>query len=242
MKTNKKGFGVIEGLLIVAVIALLGFVGYKAYQNHTADDTDTSQQVTNRTAKAKETATSTKATSSIPNGWEIHSIEPAAIEFYLPAGYKQKSIDESKADNPDVPGSSVDAYFTKPGSEEISFRLETPGTIPQGDFDLLGAKGFSGSKYSTLFLQQSSEPNSFNATTRKITANTALGYFDYDPKIVSKDSFFADRRSTRVVVGEFNISNAKTKYKGGGVEISDKIGSNDPVETIKYILESIKSS
>ncbi len=57
MKINNKGFGVIEGILIVAIIGLLGFVGFKAYQNYTADDADNSAQVTksnNKTRKEDE--------------------------------------------------------------------------------------------------------------------------------------------------------------------------------------------
>ena len=46
MKIDQKGFGVVEGILILAVVALLGFVGYSAYKNYTADEPDTSAKVT----------------------------------------------------------------------------------------------------------------------------------------------------------------------------------------------------
>ena len=32
MKINSRGFGVVEGIVIVAIIGLLGFAAYKAYR------------------------------------------------------------------------------------------------------------------------------------------------------------------------------------------------------------------
>ena len=49
MKLNNKGFGIIEGILILVTVALLGFVGFRAYQNYNADEPDNSQQVNKRT-------------------------------------------------------------------------------------------------------------------------------------------------------------------------------------------------
>jgi hypothetical protein len=59
LHNNEKGFGVIEGLLIVAVVVLLGYVGYMVYKNHNK---------TNNSATTANTATTTPAkTTTTPN-------------------------------------------------------------------------------------------------------------------------------------------------------------------------------
>ena len=82
LNNNEKGFGIIEGLLIVAVVVLLGYVGYMIYENHnkTTSSATTANTATTTPAKTTttvdpyagwKTATSTRAKFSVkyPTNW-----------------------------------------------------------------------------------------------------------------------------------------------------------------------------
>ena len=60
LNNNEKGFGIIEGLLIVAVVVLLGYVGYMVYKNHNKTTTPTTTSTT--TTPTKTTTAPTKTT------------------------------------------------------------------------------------------------------------------------------------------------------------------------------------
>ncbi len=58
LNNNEKGFGIIEGLLIVAVVVLLGYVGYMVYKNHNKT-TNNSSTITSTTTPATKSTTPT---------------------------------------------------------------------------------------------------------------------------------------------------------------------------------------
>jgi hypothetical protein len=61
LHSNEKGFGAVEGLLIVAVVVLLGVVGYMVYHNHNKTAT-TTPTATNNTTSTTPTKTTTPTT------------------------------------------------------------------------------------------------------------------------------------------------------------------------------------
>ena len=87
---NNKGFGIVEGVLIIAVVTLLGFVGFKAYQNYTAEDADNSQQVTKR-ANKKEKVVENKNIKTFTS-------EAAGFSFDYPAAWGEAKESEFEND------------------------------------------------------------------------------------------------------------------------------------------------
>ena len=85
LRNNEKGFGVIEGLLIVAVVILLGVVGYIVYKNHnkTTNSATTANTVTKTPAKTTTTPNPTigqlistadkKVQITIPDTWHVRA-------------------------------------------------------------------------------------------------------------------------------------------------------------------------
>src|SRR5215471_5059375 len=73
LRNNEKGFGAIEGLLIVAVVVLLGVVGYMVYKNHItattnpAPKTTPTQATTSRLALAGD-----QVKFDVPAAWTIN--------------------------------------------------------------------------------------------------------------------------------------------------------------------------
>ncbi len=64
LRNNEKGFGVVEGLLIVAVVVLLGVVGYMVYKNH---HKTTTVSATKTTTSSTKPATSSTSKSTAPS-------------------------------------------------------------------------------------------------------------------------------------------------------------------------------
>ena len=95
-KSNESGFGAIEGLLVVAVIVLLGVVGYIVYKNHnkttpssTTTTTTTPTKITTPTpvpdASTKWTRVSSfnsKFSLLIPDGWKVN-VSQARDSIYV---------------------------------------------------------------------------------------------------------------------------------------------------------------
>jgi hypothetical protein len=84
LRNNEKGFGAIEGLLIVAVVVLLGIVGYMVYKNHNKATTN------NSTTTASTTTTPAKTTTTQPvdpyAGWQSYS--DSHMSFKYPSGWQ----------------------------------------------------------------------------------------------------------------------------------------------------------
>ncbi len=75
MKRGQKGFGVIEGLLIVIIVLLVGFIGYYVYHSRNSTSA-TSNNPTN------------SSDSTIYNGWQSYSDSAAEYSVKLPTGWK----------------------------------------------------------------------------------------------------------------------------------------------------------
>ena len=99
MKINSRGFGVVEGILIVAIIGLLGFVAYKAYENSTTKEADNSAQIIKSKKLEPESTQSETRTGQL---------EGQSIKYTLPEAWV--SIDK------EVP-TTTNAY---PGSRSLA--------------------------------------------------------------------------------------------------------------------------
>jgi len=83
LNNNEKGFGIIEGLLIVAVVVLLGYVGYMIYENHNKTTSSATTANTATTTPAK-TTTTTPAVDPYA-GWQTYNSN--GISFKYPANW-----------------------------------------------------------------------------------------------------------------------------------------------------------
>jgi prepilin-type N-terminal cleavage/methylation domain-containing protein len=88
MRSNQKGFSVVEILIVIAVVGVLGAVGWLVYdrQKNKADDKQVSTQ-TSQQEKQEEP----KEETSTPNpyeGWKESSNEKWGFSFKYPAGWK----------------------------------------------------------------------------------------------------------------------------------------------------------
>ena len=84
LHNNEKGFGAIEGLLIVAVVVLLGVVGYMVYKNHNkANTTPTTTTKITSTTPAKTTTTTPAVDPYV--GWQTYS--NSQVSFKYPSGW-----------------------------------------------------------------------------------------------------------------------------------------------------------
>ena len=93
MKTNQKGFGILEILISVVFIGLIGFVGWKIYQNSREESSD----ATTQTSVSENTNKTTDKKCPIPtnlkeplkfecngNDWDVNSkYKPTTDEFYI---------------------------------------------------------------------------------------------------------------------------------------------------------------
>jgi hypothetical protein len=88
MKNNQKGFGPVEGLLILVIIGLVGFIGWYVY--HTKNNTNSTYN------SATSTTGATKSTNPT-TGWKSYSDD--FVSFKYPSGWKA-----THNDNPNLPG------------------------------------------------------------------------------------------------------------------------------------------
>ena len=88
LRNNEKGFGAVEGLLIVAVVVLLSVVGYMVYKNHNKTTT-ASVATTTATQPAKTPAKKPAKTTTIDpyTGWQSYTLKYEKLAFKYPAGW-----------------------------------------------------------------------------------------------------------------------------------------------------------
>jgi len=119
MNKDQKGFGVIEGILILVVVAILGLVGFKAYQNYTTKDADNSQQVTKKTNKTKDAT-------------PINSVELAGYLFELPEGWSAKINNATAQITPNVDFYIANAAEYEPVAKASNVQLMITGDAISG--------------------------------------------------------------------------------------------------------------
>lgn len=88
MKTNQKGFSVVEILIVIVVVGLIGGVGFMVYKNHNKKPSTNSVATTTTTKPA---ATETKPTTQAPDpyaGWKTYTSPlKSGLSFKYPADW-----------------------------------------------------------------------------------------------------------------------------------------------------------
>jgi len=135
LNINNKGFGIVEGILIVAVVALLGFVGFKAYQNYTTEDADNSQQVTKRADKKEKVVESKNI--------KTYTSEIAGFSFDYPAAWGEAKESEFESDQQ---GSYLYVTFSDRegitiGGNGSDYKSPGRGKSPLDDPGYIGSNG-----------------------------------------------------------------------------------------------------
>ena len=128
MKTNQKGFSVVEILIVVVVVGLLGVVGWLIYERQQDSASKTSNAQTD-TQQKEATTQETEAAKDPYAEWETASFELAEASFKYPKSLKMTH--EVKADA--SPNTNFETY-TLTANDNTSIRL--------GAFHFQG--GFSG--------------------------------------------------------------------------------------------------
>jgi hypothetical protein len=84
LRNNQKGFGAVEGVLIVAVVVLLGVVGYMVYKNHNKTPANNSKNISANTPTTSKTPSST-ATPKTYTAQEAVTFAQKTYDDYLTA-------------------------------------------------------------------------------------------------------------------------------------------------------------
>lgn len=91
---NSKGFTLVETLLVILVLAVIGFGGYYVWQNQHKDETKVSSN------KSTATKTETKSQSSDPyQGWKSYTLPYEKLSFKYPSDW---TLSDERATNRDV--------------------------------------------------------------------------------------------------------------------------------------------
>lgn len=114
LKNNQKGFGLVEGLLVVVALGIIGGAGYYVYHankstNESLNNTNSSDPAVQKTDKEKDPE------ENIPSGWVKY--DQNSVVFYHPADWKQAENKERGEDVSLTVGSStvtVAVYKEKP--------------------------------------------------------------------------------------------------------------------------------
>ncbi len=85
LRNDEKGFGAIEGLLIVVVVVLLGVVGYMVYKNHNKTTNSATTANTAATTPTKTTTTTPAKPVDPYAGWQTYS--NSQVSFKYPSGW-----------------------------------------------------------------------------------------------------------------------------------------------------------
>jgi hypothetical protein len=89
MKNNQKGFGAVEGLLILIIVLIVGFIGYYVYSTkQSSDKTLTTNSVKTTPNSAKSVTTATKTTHT---GQDAVTFTQATYDNFLAALNKANS-------------------------------------------------------------------------------------------------------------------------------------------------------
>lgn len=94
MQKNQKGFGAIEAIIVLVIVAILGFVCWYVWkQNHKSTDTKSTSQQTNNDSDARKQAKET----DLYAGWLACNDTSEGLTFKYPATW---STEGSTKDNP----------------------------------------------------------------------------------------------------------------------------------------------
>lgn len=109
MKTNQKGFSVVEVLLIVLVVGLLGAVGWLVYDRQQNQNEKATQPAATQAPTTSSTEQATEAKEDSYAGWK--SYENGAISFKYPAEWKVAEVAVASGGNASTAESAVNVSF-----------------------------------------------------------------------------------------------------------------------------------
>ena len=130
---NESGFSAVELILVIAVIALLGVVGWLVYKNN--HKTAISTALANGTSVTTKTkTTSTSATTVNPySGWQSYTLKYEKLSFKYPANWVASDTSSSGIDN--VTFTASDGYSfgiedgVPPGGDPINIASSSPISV-----------------------------------------------------------------------------------------------------------------
>jgi hypothetical protein len=102
LRNSQSGFGVVEVVLIVVIIALIGLAGWFVYRDHhktTVANTTISSSSKPATSTSTKTATTTPTQSANPYaGWDTATLQYEKITYQYPSNWTLQDNSETMAD------------------------------------------------------------------------------------------------------------------------------------------------
>ncbi len=100
MRKNKKGFGVVEIILIIVVIGLIVAVGWLFFDRQKDKASDSETATTNQQTEKQKTDTSVNTEENVPSGWFTYENSSLGFSFSHPSEYgKVKEDSEYGSEN-----------------------------------------------------------------------------------------------------------------------------------------------
>jgi len=165
MKTNQKGFSVVEVLVVIIIVGLLGTVGWLVYdrQKNKTDDTNTASQTTQQ----KTTTTQTTATVDPYAGWKTTTLQYEKITYQYPSSWVVEDQTSQSFD---------DITLKSPAGATVSLQTGVSSGSPKKTFGSISVNSLAQSN--DLVFQTSGQSGgtlpseaSFNVSAKNIPAN-----------------------------------------------------------------------
>jgi Tfp pilus assembly protein PilE len=226
IKNNQKGFGAVEGLLVLVIIVLICVVGYMVYKNHHKATASAST-----TAAKTSTSNSAKSTAAAPNpyaGWNTYTASLKPVSFKYPANW---TVDNSAGNAPVKTSSSESITIDAPERSisgtnyqfSLTFSISTPSpeSVPT-----------SVPVYASTKLTDSNFPKTLYALFIGTGAPSgSVGYNEASTVEVSATNYKAggltdgnDTIPTSTVGQDINIGGNYTKTNDSGLSYDDSLG------------------
>lgn len=121
MKTNQKGFGAVEGILILVIVILLGYVGWYVWDaNKSADDTlkqSTARQSVNTENKSDTSDDNWKSalpfTVKFPDNWTVKSDGNKSVNYTVNIDAPDTKMEESNFGPVVQSGAQISIYKSR---------------------------------------------------------------------------------------------------------------------------------
>lgn len=97
MRKNESGFTVVEGLLLVVLVAIIGFTGWYVYKQSQDNPSDKSESSSQQELGVREYVRQT----SVPADWVLYEDKDTGISFSHPQSWKVSKDVVTKEKNPD---------------------------------------------------------------------------------------------------------------------------------------------
>lgn len=242
MKENQKGFGVVEGLLILVIVGLIGFTGW--YVWHIKQNTD---KINNKAAAvaASTAAQSTKKTATTTTnpyaGWNTATIKYEQISYKYPSTWtlSDSSTPSPKGSDGCVYPGQDKVVLTSPSSHRLEFDtgLLCIGGSGAKTFDSIPVMSLGKNLYITL-----AAPSEGSTTTNYATSgclSTTTKQASYPTSDLKSKNIFVNGSSSEAPVNEFCYWTYLSNTSPPQLSISEVEQSAD-FATAKLVFESMK--